>query len=272
MGTLSRPLTLGCASVLIGCTSPEIPRQAIPDDADSVSRAYLGLVIAGRTDSAARSILIPANAPNIRPVLEQLSTLLQGAILDSARVVGAHTFRVSFPDAETRRRVRMSYEIRSANGWRLATVSSVDTAGALRIEGLRVDTLAAPLAELNAFTLAGKSPKHYLWLVGAVVASATCVGTAVLVAAARAMPRRWVWTVLSAFGVAKFSLDWTTGAVGIMPIAVQFLGAGYQRAPPVGPWIVSFSLPLFAMVALWRRRRWIHARKVEASDSATSAA
>jgi hypothetical protein len=276
--TIHRPaflfrLTLPLASVLVGCTAGDVFQPAFRASADSASRAYLSLIIAGRTDSAARLIVVPAGAPDPpRSIFQELTTLLRGATLDSARVVGAHTFSVAFPNGETRRRARMSYEMRSISGWRLATVSIVDTAGVLRIEGINVDTLAAPLAELNAFALSRKSPRHYLWFLAALAAVATCVTSAVLVATARGMPRRWLWVVLSLFGVTKFSLDWTTGAIGVMPIAVQFLGAGFQRAVPVGPWIVSFSLPLFAVIALSRRRRWVRAHGSVRLDSDASAA
>lgn len=72
------------------------PGSAIPRDADSASRPYLALVIADRTDSVARAIMTPAGGRDVQPVLKQLSARLRDANLDSARVVGAHTFRVSF--------------------------------------------------------------------------------------------------------------------------------------------------------------------------------
>lgn len=263
---------LACGLVFAACRSPEIPQSAVPQEADRAARAYLALVVAGETDSAARQVAVPPGAPDVRPILAELSALLRGTNVDSAHLIGAHTFHSTVIGAESQRRVSLSYELRAEKGWRVATINSRDSAGVLRIEGFHVDTLAAPLAELNAFDLSGKPPLYYVWLVAAAFAFLTCVVAAVVVARTRGMPRRWLWAALSLIGLVKFSLNWTTGAYSVQPIAFQVLAFGFQRAIPVGPWIVSFALPILAVVALVRRRRWLRSSSSHSSDSVTSAA
>ena len=52
----------------------------------------------------------------------------------------------------------------------------------------------------------------------------------------------------------QFSLNWATGAWSIKPIYVSLLGAGFFRPSPFDAWILSFSLPIVAVIFLMRRR------------------
>ena len=267
-----RSAVLGVTGLLAACSDGEIPRRFVPDDADRASREYLMLLTAGRVDSAARLLHLGEEAVDPRPVLTQLTGLLRGASVDSARLVGAHTTS-GFFDGEDQRNVSLTYELRAIEGWRLATINSADPGGLLRIVAVKVDTLPASLAQLNAFQPRGKSPRHYLWLIAGIVSAATClVSSVLLLVRTRGMPRRSLWAFLALIGLGKFSLNWTTGAIGATPIAFQLLGAGFMRAGPVAPWIVSFSLPILGVIALTRRRRWLRSRAQSSSESATSAA
>jgi hypothetical protein len=126
------------------------------------------------------------------------------------------------------------------------------------------------LAEANAFQLAGKPPKHYLVLAAAVISCLISLGTA-LVLARTAMPRRWLWAFVALLGYGQFSLNWSTGEVGTALLRVQLFGAGFVRFGIVSPWIVSFSLPLGAAYALWRRQRFMTAgARAEPSVSSVS--
>jgi hypothetical protein len=262
---------LACTLFVAACGTPEIPQSAVPEDADRAARAYLALLVAGETDSAARQLSLLPGRADVRSALAEVSVHLRGANLDSAHLIGAHTVHSTFVGGKRERRVSLSYELHAERGWRIATVNSRDSAGVLRIEGFQVDTLPAPLAELNAFDLSGKPTLYYLWLVAAALASLTCVVAAVVVVRTRSMPRRWLWVVLSLVGLGKFSLNWTTAAVSVQPIAFQLLASGYQRAIPVGPWILSFSLPILAVVALARRRQWLRRSAAQSVGSVTSA-
>lgn len=53
--------------------------------------------------------------------------------------------------------------------------------------------------------------------------------------------------------MAKFSVDWTTGQWGIMPLSFQLLGAG-AFAPAYGSWVISVSLPLGAIIFMMKRK------------------
>lgn len=66
--------------------------------------------------------------------------------------------------------------------------------------------------------------------------------------------KKWLWVIFVLAGIASFSVDWTTGQWRIVPLSFQLLGAG-ASAPPYGPWVISVSLPLGAIIFLLKRKR-----------------
>jgi len=66
------------------------------------------------------------------------------------------------------------------------------------------------------------------------------------------MPRRWLWAVFALFGVGTFAMNWTTGAVSSNLLYIELLGS-IQRDGLAGPWLISVSFPLAAIVALRKR-------------------
>jgi hypothetical protein len=65
--------------------------------------------------------------------------------------------------------------------------------------------------------------------------------------------RKWPWVLFILLGVGKLSVNWTTGAWGISPVAVQLFSAS-ATAPLYGSWTLAVSLPLGAIVFLLRRK------------------
>jgi asparagine N-glycosylation enzyme membrane subunit Stt3 len=66
--------------------------------------------------------------------------------------------------------------------------------------------------------------------------------------------RKWLWILFILFGFGKLSINWTTGQWGVMVLAAQLFSAS-AAAAYFGPWIVSVSLPVGAVLFLIKRRR-----------------
>jgi hypothetical protein len=65
--------------------------------------------------------------------------------------------------------------------------------------------------------------------------------------------RKWLWILFILFGFGKLSVNWATGQWGIQVLAAQLFSAS-TYADFFGPWIISVSLPIGAMVFLRFRR------------------
>lgn len=245
---------LAGALAVAGCSQESVMRRLTPHDADVRARDYLALLVRGRTDSAEARLAPSVRDQNTHAAIAQLASVLAGQVLDSMHVIAVRVN--TFSGAATMRYVGLGYEFHTPHGWFAADVSTVDSAGAWLVEGLHVDPLADKLERVNAFTLTGRSPLHYVVFLLAIACAVLSLGVAWLVAFRSRMRRRWLWALVALVGVGQVMLNWTTGEIGERVLSVLLLGAGVMRGAPAAPWIVSFSFPVGALIAFERYRRW----------------
>jgi hypothetical protein len=155
----------------------------------------------------------------------------------------------------TTRRVDVSLQYEFENRWLLADAAWRETdSGEKIVEGMKVQPLAQSLQELNSFQLTGKGIANYAILALAVAMPLFC--TAAFIACIRTpMPRKrkilWCLGILVGFG--RLGVNWTSGAIAVSPLYVQFLSAGWLRWGPFAPQEISIAVPLFAMLFFWMR-------------------
>lgn len=141
------------------------------------------------------------------------------------------------------------------------------------VVGVSAQPIPGRLEEINAFTLAGKSGLHYLWLILAGLMPVITLSAAVRLVTARGMPRRWPWAIVALIATPAFVLNWTTGQVTIGNNIFILFGAAFTRPGPAAPWSLTFAVPIGAAVAFLRFRAWRNARMSRASvGSAASTA
>ena len=83
----------------------------------------------------------------------------------------------------------------------------------------------------------------------------------VLCVRTRLRGKKWLWIVAILLGVGALSVNWTTGQWNFQPAYVQLLSAS-ATASPYGPWVISVSVPLGAILFVLRRKE-LTARVVE---------
>ena len=251
MKRLHSGLSLLCLALAVACGGGASLERFTPPEVDARSREYLQLFVRGQIDSAVSRLVIPLRTPEATVELRKVSDVLRNEHFDTVRVIGAQTNEVNGV-----RHINLTYELHSSFGWFLANVASVDTAQTWFVEGVSARNIAQSLETASAFSLSGKSFTHYLWLVVTVVCAAFSLGSAVFIATRRAMPKRWRWVVLSLVGVGAFQLNWTTGATNLALLNVQLASGSFLRGGPAAPWILSFAIPVGALLGVSRYRRW----------------
>ncbi|HWB61667.1 MAG TPA: hypothetical protein VG733_19445, partial [Chthoniobacteraceae bacterium] len=165
------------------------------------------------------------------------------------------------------RTVSTTFEYDYTEEWLLITATVRTLDNTVIVEGIEVHPLPGPL-EKNKFTFAGKGPAQYVMF--AIFCAVPLLTLFALVLCIRTkMKRKWLWIIFILLGIGRVTMNWTTGDVQAFEtqvtkahgaityfhpyFAIQLLGAGYVRAP-YGPWMLSVSLPLGALVFLYRRR------------------
>lgn len=110
------------------------------------------------------------------------------------------------------------------------------------------------LDNINKFTLRNKGFVHYVFLCLAILIPIFIIVT-LIIAIRTKLKTKWLWIIGILFGFIKFSINWTTGQVGFSLINISILGAGFSKSGKIAPWILSFSIPIVAII-FWYKRYW----------------
>lgn len=196
----------------------------------------------------------------LRDNLEQMAAAIPAGEPLSVKTVGAHADWDSRKGTNTR--VDLEYQFPSQ--WILVEmiVHTQDSKSAITSFYVRQESQS--LEEANRFTLAGKEPVQYAILGAAIGALGLMMYALILCIRTPMEKRKWLWIVLVFVGVAKVGVNWTTGET-FYRILYVFIPAATAGNDLYGPWSVSVSLPLGALLFLAFRERL---RKREAPVSA----
>ncbi len=222
---------------------------AKPDpDADAFARKTIEMVQRG--DSAGLSHIIDQSLISTIQWTNWLALRdsLQTWKPDTLELIGLQSLTM-----DGRYSISLTYQLHGPTRWGTATIPLERRARGFVVMGLNLESLPGSLQELNALTFRGRTWRHYLILTLGLVSVLLSVGTAILIARTP-MPRRWLWTFTALVGLGKIGINWTSGELFVYLPTLQLLGASCLRPGTVGPWIVSFSLPVGALWALWHRR------------------
>lgn len=146
-----------------------------------------------------------------------------------------------------------NYELGTGQRWAILQIILHPKGERLWLAGVYVQPADRSPSIAHAFSFRGKRAIHYFWLAMMLAAVATSITALVLVLRTRGLRRKWLWAVGSALGFVSFQLNWTTGEWGIWPISIQLFGASALQNGPLLPWVMSFAIPVVAIIFLVRR-------------------
>ncbi len=213
----------------------------------------MGLLAHGEQKQA-RSLLSPrVQVPQMDSALSQIGDLVSGHKLGTLRPVAfqkGFTAGTHFND--------ITYEAHLDDKWLVADLALSPKGSGYDVLGVHAAVLPRSLEETNAFTLVGKRLVNYLVLLLACASVAFIFFTLIRVIRTPGI-RRWPWILGSVLGVGVFKLNWTLGIGQFHPLSVNLFGAGISRTGTAGPWILSFGVPIFAILFHVRRRSLLKA-------------
>lgn len=236
-------------SSVLGCSQDALLQKFAPAEDQATARKYANYLRA-RQFAEIEAVADPTiNGPGLHSVLEQMEGLIPDGEPTSTKLVGAQVMHD--PNGTTK---NLTFEYQFGDRWLLLNVATHQSgAGPLTLVGLNVYPQTQSLEEQNRFGLAGKTPVQYSIFVLTILASLVTLYALILCIRTKMIGRKWPWIVFILLGVGKVSVDWSTGQWGIMPLAVQLFSAS-AVASFSGPWELAVSLPLGAIVFLFRRR------------------
>lgn len=153
----------------------------------------------------------------------------------------------------------LTYQLQFRDAWVVAYIVIESNDQGRHVLSAYFQPAPDSLQVLNAFTFKNKSVLHYLFLVLCILIPIFIISTTVVCIRSR-VRRRWLWILFILFGFVQLRLNWTTGAWDVVPASFHLLGAAWFRASSYAPVIVSFSIPVGAIIFLALRR---HLRRKE---------
>jgi len=236
--------------LLFACTRGSMMKAMASPEDEQVAKGYIELLRQNDLERIERDTDPSIRSANIHDTLAKMAGLIPAQDPQSVKVVGSNTLRG--PDFY---KTNITFEYQFPGQWLLINVAIQKKGGMSTIVGFNVDPIPDSLENINRFTLSGKSTLQYAVLAFAVVVPLFSLYALVLCVRTKIEKRKWLWIVFIIFGIGKFSIDWISGQWGVMPLVFQLFGVGVF-APQFGPWILSVSLPLGAIMFLLRRRRF----------------
>ena len=238
---------LAFCAFLFGCDPAAQINKFVPPGAESTARNYFDLLQQGKFDQITRDF--DPSVPNVPGSLAEMASLIPAETPESAKIVGAHTFRS--PEYST---TSITLEYQFPSKWLLVDVTTKKTGDISTITGFHVGVLRDSLENLNRFTLSGKSAVQYAILILAICSLVFSFYVLGLCIRAKDVKRKWLWMLFVLAGVGNVAVNWKTGELTFHLISIYIPCASANR-PPYGPWTVAVFLPLGAILFLNRQRR-----------------
>lgn len=247
-----------CGLLSLGACSQQAQEsllyRAVPREKVDLTKRYVAVLADGKIGFVENDLDPGYFDGNAEATLNQIASLFPKERPRSVRFIGANV--MSNTGGPTLYGVVLEYEY--SHIWIVANIVLETKAGSNKIwiAGMHVTPLSQSLEETNAFRLEGKSAIHYIALALAIFMPLFTLITAV-VAARSYVPRwKWLWVIFILLGFGQFNLNWTTGQTGLVILAFQLLGASYMQPMFGGPVILSFGIPVGAILFWMRRDQW----------------
>ncbi len=237
------------ALALIACTQQEMLEKFTSPEDQSVAKHYVDLLRQQQYEAIEMAMDPSLHTASMHETLVTMAAAIPAGEPTSVTLIGANSMSTS--GAKT---INLTYEYDFSGKWIVANVAVKRQGSATAIVGFHIYPQASSLEQQNKFTLSGKSPVQYLVLGLAVILPLFTLFTLVICVRTKLKGKKWPWVLFVLFGLGKLTVNWTTGHWDITPLSVQLFSAG-AFAPFNGPWTLSISLPIGAIIFLMRRKQ-----------------
>lgn len=223
-------------------------KRATPAEDEAVARDSVDLLRQHRLEQVEKILDPSISDTNTKEKLSSMAEMFPTEEPKSVKVVG---FGILRHENTSIHNLTLEYEYEQK--WLLADVSINRGNAHTTIASFRVTPIANSLESTNSFSFAQKSIFHYIILGLAIVGPIFCVYVLIVCLRTKSQRLKWLWAVFILFGVGRLAINWTTGEMALTPFAVHIPCASATEVPAYGPWVVSISLPLGAVIFLLKK-------------------
>lgn len=237
------------SSVLLisGCDQANVMKKLTPPEAESAAKKYIELLRDKKFEEIEKNLDPSMKGQDVRKMLTKMAEAIPAKNPDTVKVVSLQATKRS--DVST---TNITFEYQFQRDWFLINVATEKKGDSTTIVGFNVNTIPDSLEQLTKFTIKEKTPLQYTFLVMAIIIPLFVIYSLVLCLRTDIDKFKWLWIAFVMLGFVKFSINWTTGGWAVAPFSVLLFGVG-AYAPPYGSWVISFSLPVGAIIFILKR-------------------
>jgi hypothetical protein len=236
--------------LLVSCNPNIDLSKIIPSDVDQFARAFIDQLGKGNIDQCLANVVENMQTDEGRTFLSNVASGINGIQFDSLEMINARFTKRLGDNPLTNYVLEYEQEIRSQSVYFFIQIFEEN--GITKISGFDARQMEVPLKIAHAFTFIGKPAINYIFFILTVTSISFVIFTLVS-AILTPMKRKWLWMVGILFALVKFKLNWTTSEFDFQLLSFQILGAGFSKSGLVAPWIISFSIPVFA-ITFWIKK------------------
>jgi hypothetical protein len=234
------------AALIAGCSPGKWPEQLLKED----ERAFIQAAVddVAREDAVALSAKVP---PELRPAIQaNLPAMRRALPAPPHKLTAVYTNVDLIGDGRT---AEALYQIEGSDGWATLDVTVRTSGGAKQLAGLYLEPMKGEPKRLHPFRLADGGAAGLAMVAAMVAAVAVTIAALVRIWRSGLFRRRWLWTIGALCGLTVLKLNWSTGELSFQPLAFQIFSASAVKSPIFAPWVLGVSVPVVALIALFKR-------------------
>lgn len=239
---------LALLGIVAGCTQKDLTSELVPPADQALALHYVDMLRQRNFDEIDRAVDPSVRGPKLYEALLKNAEVLPEDAPSSSKMVDA---RVRTEKDETRFDIILEYDF--SGKWVLANVALLHKKDSVSLAALSVRAISESVEQRHAFRLAGKSPMHFVVLTLAIAFPLLTLYALVTCLTTRLSSMKWPWVLFILLSFGRFAINWTTGETQFSPLAIGVFGASLTGVS-FGAWTLSVSLPIGALVFLFRKK------------------
>lgn len=239
-------------------TSDKISEKDIPKEADLYAKTFVNNLIIGEIDTCYAQFDKQFQNLELKKFLLKLNQTILNKKMIGLSILQYSINSIYSDNPMTQYELVYEYHYPEFYLYYTFLIQKVD--GKMSIYHLNISSLNKSIKEINRFTFKDKGFIHYFFFIIMILIPLFIIIT-IIFCFKTPMKRKWLWILFILIGFVGFKLNWTTGYSEIQLVHFKILGAGFIKYGAVNPWIVSFSIPLGAIL-FWVKRARIKRKKL----------
>lgn len=241
-------LSLIAALFIAGCSYEDVKESIIPKEESSFAKDYLDQLRLKNYEYIMSQMHPELLEKVTTEELDKLSGFFPKGEPKSTEIMGSNVREFNGVWS-----ANFSFESQFNDGWSISSVSMTKKDEKILVTGVNVYQTSESQKVINAFSNAELSFSKLLILALTFITPIFMLITCVFVYRTP-IEKKWRWYILSFVGFGTMTMNWTTGQIVTKIATIKLLGFGASAASEFAPIILTFTVPIGAIVFWFKRK------------------